>query len=695
MPTPIQCTVHSATRIALTSLLLAAQIQASPLEEIVVTAAFDDSTANHRSVTVMDASLIQDRAAQHVEDLLSAAVNVNVASGASRGRFFQIRGIGERSQFVEPVNASVATLLDGIDITGIGGAAMVWDLQQVEVLRGPQGTLFGANALAGLINLRSQPADSTTPVTLEAGVENYQGRRLGFSAGGAISSNLDLRAALHQYRSDGFFDNTWLNRQDTNARDEFSGKLGVVYAHGPHRIEATAYLIDINNGYDAFSLNNTRETLSDQPGKDNTKTTAARLLWQWTGDMTLSHQLSHASTKTNYGYDEDWSFVGIAPGWEYSSFDQYLRNRDMTSLESRLSGTWAELDWVTGVYVRHEKETLARNYTYLSAPFTSELQTDTLAGFGHVSLPLSASITAYSGLRWEYRGTEYRDSLGVATDPSDTLWSGHAGVDWQIAPHHLLYSSVSRGVRAGGVNASLLASIDALAPSQQVSLEGLGVFDSESLVNYELGWRWRSESGRLRSDLALFHMARRDQQTKSALLIPRADGSTAFIDYTNNASEGTNRGLEWQFAWAATNTVTLSSALGFLDAQFGRYTSAAGEDLAGREQPHAPRYSARLALDWQAATILRLGMEMTAMDSFYFSDRHSTRSPSRRLLNAYATWQLGDWSLQLWSRNITDKDYFARGFGSFGNDPRKEYATEPYFQYAEPRMVGLTLTYQQ
>ena len=109
-----------------------------PLEEITVYATLRPDHARQRSITTFDATNMEQRSAQHLEDLLSLAPNVNSASGASRGRFLQIRGIGERSQFVEPVNASVAMLLDGIDLTGLGGAATTWDLAQIEILRGPQ-----------------------------------------------------------------------------------------------------------------------------------------------------------------------------------------------------------------------------------------------------------------------------------------------------------------------------------------------------------------------------------------------------------------------------------------------------------------------------------------------------------------------------------------------------------------------------
>ena len=133
------------------------------LEETVVTAALRPADVNTlaASISVLSADVVESRNATHIEDLLNLAPNVNFATGASRGRFFQIRGIGERSQFVEPINPSVGLLIDDIDFTGIGGAASTLDIKQVEILRGPQGTLMGTNALAGLINIRSNSPTST------------------------------------------------------------------------------------------------------------------------------------------------------------------------------------------------------------------------------------------------------------------------------------------------------------------------------------------------------------------------------------------------------------------------------------------------------------------------------------------------------------------------------------------------------
>src|SRR6185295_4414123 len=141
----------------------------APLEEVVVSATLlRDQNIQQvpASVTVLDAGALQRLGQQHFEDVLAQVPNLNWAGGTSRPRYFQIRGIGEREQYEGAPNPSVGFLIDDVDFSGIGMAATLFDVSQVEVLRGPQGTRLGANALAGLISIHSQDP-STTPTRSE------------------------------------------------------------------------------------------------------------------------------------------------------------------------------------------------------------------------------------------------------------------------------------------------------------------------------------------------------------------------------------------------------------------------------------------------------------------------------------------------------------------------------------------------
>lgn len=283
------------------------------INEVIISADFRDSKLldTAASVSVIDSQTIDRRQARHLEQLLNLAPNVNFSSGASRGRFIQIRGIGERSQFIEPLNPSVGTLVDGIDFTGIAGAATTMDIQQVEILRGPQGTLYGANALAGLINLKSNQPTEQTEGNLKVSLGDYNTQTVSAAVGGALSEVLAARVAVQQHSSDGYIRNNFLQRNDTDNIDELS--LRSIFdwqASQDLALKLTVFHVNADNGYDAFSLDNTRQTLSDTPGHDRQESTALALEsnWQASDSFELISLVSVADNNLEYGYDEDWAF---------------------------------------------------------------------------------------------------------------------------------------------------------------------------------------------------------------------------------------------------------------------------------------------------------------------------------------------------------------------------------------------------
>ena len=147
------------------------------------------------SVVVLGETDIKRQSAQHLDDLLANIANLNASAGASRSRFLQMRGVGERSEFVDTINPSVGILIDGIDYSGLGITG-ISDIAQLEVFRGPEASRFGANALAGMLNLTSKGPTATAEGKVSATLANYDSRQLAGQFSNSINSKLGYSLAL-------------------------------------------------------------------------------------------------------------------------------------------------------------------------------------------------------------------------------------------------------------------------------------------------------------------------------------------------------------------------------------------------------------------------------------------------------------------------------------------------------------------
>ena len=662
------------------------------IEEIIVTADFrarselDMAT----SVTVMTEAVIKSRSAQHFEELANAIPNVNYASGSNRARFFQIRGIGERSQFVAPINPSVGFLVDNVDFSGAATIATMLDVKQVEILRGPQGTRYGANALAGLINVKTHDPEDQFAASLKLGAADYNTQAITAVVTGPVTESVSARLAVGSHRSDGYYENSFLRTKRNNSQDEQSirGKLSAEMSAN-WQLNFSLSHVDIDNGYDAFTLDNSRTTLSDEPGQDQQESLALAIDSSWQLDnFDLKLIVGLADSDMEYGYDEDWTFAGIHPDG-YMSRDNYIRDRETQSLEFRfLSNDSSRLfadstDWLFGVYTLKSRESLKREYTFLASNFRSDYDFDTAAVFFQLDSSLSEKLTLETGLRVERRDTIYRDSELLGFSPTETLWGGGVAAKYLLNSNTMAYASIARGYKAGGFNTD--GTLDA----------DLREFGEEFLVEYEMGIKSNLLENKLHLKAALFHDDRHEQQVKSSTGRIRANGSTEFVDFIGNAAEGTNNGVEFEAVWTPSEQLGLTASLGLLDATFDSFVNSENQDLSGRDQAHAPGYMAHLAADYNLGA-WSLSVSLDAKDEFYFSDSHNVQSDPYELLNMNLSYSGEQWSLSFWGRNLTNQDYAVRGFffGEFGNDPRKGYAPEPYVQYGEPRMVGVSYEVQ-
>ena len=666
------------------------------LDPIVVSSDFRAKKLSQTSntVTVIGEEEIYDKASQSFIETLSSVPNVNFTSGASKAKYIQIRGIGEKSQFKTPINPSVGLIVDGIDLSTATLGATLFDVKQVEVLKGPQGTTFGANGLAGVVTLQSNEPTKETQGHLEATVGNYNTKAFGAAVGGTlIDETLLGRISVYQNRSDGFMENSFLNSEETNNIDELSIKTQLKWLlTDKHTIDFNYLHADIDNGYDAFTFDNSRVSHADEPGEDSQKTDAFALKSTYAFEgMKLFSRVSYSTSDMVYGYDEDWSYQGEFSEdlWPYSSYDEYAREKKQTDVDVRLvsdeSGRifGGKTDWTVGAYFKDASEDLTRTYTYLAAPYLSNFDTQNIALYTQLDTHINDKLTFITGLRVEQWKADFTDSDGLNIDTDEVLVGGKIGLNYQADAGMLYYATLSRGYKPGGVNANNALRGDARA------------FETETLWNLDLGVNASYFNNALTTRTNFFYGERRDQQVKSSVVYARKDGSTEFIDYLANAAKGSYYGLEAQVDYRLNDALHLYASLGLLKAEFDTYNDPNPDalNMNGRTPAQSPEYQYNIGFDYMLTDALMLKANITGKDSYFFSNRHNEKSESYNLVNASLEYMAGDVTVSLWGKNLTDEMYQTRGFGSFGNNPGNGYATELYTQQGDARTFGLTLSY--
>jgi iron complex outermembrane recepter protein len=692
----------------LSTQVLAADLGDQPLEQIVVTATLQPVAleATPGSITVLTQAAIHDAGQQHFEDVLPLVPNLNWAGDTSRPRYFQIRGVGELQQYQGAPNPSVGFLIDDIDFSGLGTAATLFDVDHIEVLHGPQGTLYGANALAGLIYVKSaEPAD-TFGGRAEFDVGDYRERSYGAVLTGPVSA-LDsaFRLAVQRYTSDGFYHNAYLGRSNTDNRDELTVRGKWRYEpNDAWRIDVTLLRAQIDNGYDAFAIDNSRTTQSDRPGVDRQDSTgvSARATYSGFAPATLTTIATYADTAVNYGFDGDWGNPELWAPYTYDFYEDQVRHRSTRSLEFRLSdapaGPAAGFSWLLGVYAFELRESLTDTSAGIyTDPFDATQNLDTLsvtssgyrsrnaALYGQLDGDLSERARWSLGLRGERHSANYHDtttnldapSTANNFGPSEDLWGGHASVDYAVADGQHVYALIARGYKASGFNLG-----PGLPPDQLQ-------FGPESVLNFELGYKAQLEGGRLQIDTSLFYMMRHNEQLLTGEQLDPSNPNT-FIFFTGNAPSGHNYGLESTLDWAATSRLKIGASLGLLQTLYHGFVQN-GVTLPDRALPHAPPWQAAINATWRDARGPYARLDITGMGAFFYDlPPNETRSSAYGLVNGKLGWESARWELYLWGRNLLDKNYTVRGF-YFGDEP-PEFPYKLYAQLGEPRNFGLHLT---
>lgn len=671
-------------------------------------------------VSVLDEEKIRIADGNHFQDVMESIPNLNTAGGTSRPRYFQIRGIGEQSQYFAegPPNFSVGFVMDNIDLSGLGMAGMLYDLHQIEVFKGPQSAVYGPNALSGLINLESSVPQNawSSQLKLTGGTDHIH--RLNGMVNIPMGNMFALRVGFESGEGDGFRKNQYRNRTDTNGRNENFIREKLLFKPNENlNMTLTAFRAVLDNKYDAWAPDNNEElfTYTNDQGFDKQETNAYAFRTNYQRNkMNATFIISRSLTDQIHAYDSDWGnddywlespyyFDPNITYWNYEFFDSTTRNRENHTIEGRVKYG----DVVLGYYTKsliEKDEASGWLYGGNATLATSQYDFAVSAIYAQIDRSITDKLKLLVNIRKETNRINY---LGTSSyfDWTDYILVPMAKIEFNVE-HDLLggklalqyllndrinfYGSVSRGYKAGGVNQH-----PALAEENRP-------YAPEYMNNFEACLRWHAEKSYLY--LTTFYAFRQDQQVSISGQQQEGDPNS-FVYYTANATSGKSGGLELEGSFRLNSQIVLRGALGLLNTRVDAFAfesdSGVTTTLGNRNGAHAPKYSFNFALDYGKENNGFFGqVEWSGKDRFYFSDSHDEMSEPYQLINGHIGYDFGFWSVKLWGRNILDARYATRGF-YFGLEPiwnedlqQHEYPERKYVSYGDPAHFGLTVDFE-
>ena len=686
-------------------LLFASEIIFSDeIEEVIVTADYRDTELNKEdsSIFILDAEEIKAQPIKHFENLSYLVPNLNFSASDSRARYFQIRGIGERSGYLGTPNTSVGFLIDDVDYSGQAGIATTFDVEQIEIFNGPQGSRIGANALAGLIYIKTKDPTDEFEGTSEITYGNYNTLSTGLAFGGPLTENKNIkfRLALRKDDTDGFRENLYLKRSDTSRKDEATARLKVDFELD-NKTNAKLLLsqIDMDDPADIWTIDGSLNTLSDRPGMDSQKTDTFGLKVIRDNRYNKFESLtSTTDTDVVFSYDADWGNADSNAPYTYDYFSETLRARESFSQEFRFvsnekyKAERLPFDWVIGVSYLKLNETNDRQddgiYGDPNDPFSpytslttskSDYSSTNISIFGNIDYEFSAFTKLSIGLRMEDWSAKYFDSNNERFSPSNSMMGGKVSLIHSFEDDMNIFANYAKGYKQGGFNVGL----GLLDSTTSYDLE----YDPEFLTNYEIGMDL-SVSAKTGLRIVGFYSERIDQQVLISTQVDPNDPNT-FVLLTQNAAEGENYGLELNLNSDLSDDLDIFVNLGLLNTEIKIWESR--PEIQGREQAHAPNNSYSFGLNYRPTPVTYLNLHATGKSGFYYSDSHNNKSDSYILLNSSFGYNYEDWVVELWVRNLFDEYYSTRGF-YFGNEA-PDFADTLYERHGDPRHFGLSIRY--
>ena len=671
------------------------------LEEVVVTARKREETVldTPLSVTALGAGQIEERKLRGLTDLAVSMPNVALDEvGTAKGiSNFSIRGLGVNSS-IPSIDPTVGIFVDGVYLgTNSDAAFDLFDLESIQVLRGPQGILFGRNVTGGaiLVNTR-KPGDefeARVRAALDGGGDGGLNKYLTGSIGGPVSDSLRVGVAAYYNDDDGWFENK-LTGADFGALEQVMFRPVVVFTPGENLELVLRYQYFENEGDGSASQAHTNglgingspanfdrdshDFSIDEEGLLDVKShfVSAELNLNIGENGVITNIFGYRNNETEFLSDIDAQPISLFHGSGSTEAEQ-------VSNELRYHGVFADrVNLTAGVYyfnndiTYHERRNLLGLLTPDGSPALlqdggGEYEVETIGVFAAVDYDLNDSLTFSVGLRYtsEEKDAAIASLIRNINSPCNVLdgtcpfdftdsedwnsWSPKAGMTWHVSERARLYAHWTRGFRSGGYNLRNTA-IDT------VNL-GPGPFDEETVDNYEAGFKLSFAQGYLNG--ALFFNDIEDMQREVNL----ADPISGVVQVIKNTADAEILGIELDGAFNLTQDFQATASLGWLDPEYKSVRFDLNSDgmINDRDKdldlPRAAEWTWSLGLRHRLQ-VGDLGHVSTRLrysyrDESSFTDNNLGYILSQKILDAGLDFHTGNghWTFSIYGKNLLDE----------------------------------------
>jgi len=659
------------------------------IEEIIVVAQKREENLQSVpiSISAFGAAALYARMIESITDMSGPTPGL-IVSGNLRSAQIFIRGIGSGDISIG-TDGSSAVYLDGVYLGRTEMALTEFlDVERVEVLRGPQGTLYGRNAVGGAINVLSKPPTDELWLSGSVLAGNFNRLRVRGTASGPISEKVRGRVSFVDQNRDGFVTNglPGAPREFFHDEDYFGARGSLVLDLNDS--------IDVSIGADySHSDDNGKVNINFMPADFMVAAGMTPVVDPFTvfEDMPVFHDLKnyggHVTVAWNLGTYELKSISSYRKVEEVALFDSdgteifvvfvdLARNQQQFSQELRLLSPADErFNWIAGVFYFYEDADQDFDVVFpgFLLPLSATNQTDAYAAYFQGSLQLSDRLAVTAGLRYSYEEKDGSNAGG----PISGSWNQATPkllVEYHANEAVLLYASATKGFKSGGFNSLGIQS---------------STFDEETVWAYEGGIKSLWFDSRLRINASVFYY------DYSGLQVQTVDATTLEVILENAASSSITGG-EIEVTAQPVDDLTLELWLAFLDAEYDVFNGfdpilGGTIDLSGNSLRSAPDLSFGVAAQYQINLAkhgsVTLRGEYQWQDDVFFNQFEDPLigQQSFGLLNARVTWVTANerFGVSLFAKNITDEAYFSTGI-TFGFGPLGIIA--------DPRTYGIELT---